>query len=113
MAAMTYAVLSYEVEHTWVVFFMSGRFTALQYDRYAARARANLTRRINATILASSITTPERPMMAALAAVLPNGIVPADVWLELVDRWKASLDLHTLLEEASERDVAYCHGLGY
>jgi hypothetical protein len=30
-----------------------------------------------------------------------------------VNRWEASLDLHTLLEEASERDVAYCHGLGY
>ena len=113
MAATMYAVLSYEIEQTWCVFFLTGEFTALQFDRYAFQARANLTRSINATILASAIMTLERPRMAALAGAMPNGIVSGADWLDLVARWEASLDMHTLFEEASERDVAYCNGLGY
>jgi hypothetical protein len=51
--------------------------------------------------------------MAALAAAMPNGFVSRPDWLDLVARWEASLDLHTLLEEQVERDIAYCNGLGY
>jgi hypothetical protein len=57
--------------------------------------------------------TLERPRMAALAAAMPNGIVSRTDWLDLVARWEASLDMHTLLEEAIERDIAHCNGLGY
>jgi hypothetical protein len=113
MSATMHAVLSYEVEQTWCVFFLTGEFTALQLDLYARLSRANLTRSINATILASAIMTEERPRMAALAAAMPNGFVSRPDWLDLVARWEASLDLHTLLEEQVERDIAYCNGLGY
>jgi hypothetical protein len=111
MSATMHAVLSYEVEQTWCVFFLTGEFTAAQLERYVRLSRANLSRSINATILASAIVTAERPMMAGLAAAMPNGFVSQRDWLDLVARWQAALDMHTVLEEQIERDIAHCIGL--
>ena len=47
MSATMHAVLSYEVEQTWCVFFLTGEFTALELDLYARLSRANLTRSID------------------------------------------------------------------